>query len=158
MTIVNAFLLQNTSSLVVRIIKSDAHAFKILFISKPIPIWIPLSNFEVVSQIYRRRNYFHRSTTLNKPWPPHVGGSAITLTHTTLDRTPLGEWSARRRDLYLTTHNTHKSQTSMPSAGFESAIPASEGPQTHALDQATTGIDHRRNRYNYLRNDFFRVK
>lgn len=38
MTIVNAFLLQNTSSLVVRIIKSDAHAFKILFISKPIPI------------------------------------------------------------------------------------------------------------------------
>jgi hypothetical protein len=34
--------------------------------------------------------------------------------HTTLGRTPLGEWSARRRDLFLTTHNTHKRQTSMP--------------------------------------------
>ena len=26
---------------------------------------------------------------------------------TTVTRTPLEEWSARRRDLYLTTHNTH---------------------------------------------------
>ena len=29
-------------------------------------------------------------------------------------RTPLDERSARRRDLYLTTHNTHKRQTPMP--------------------------------------------
>jgi hypothetical protein len=28
----------------------------------------------------------------------------------------------------------------MPPAGFESAIPASERPQTHALDLAATGI------------------
>jgi hypothetical protein len=34
--------------------------------------------------------------------------------HTTVGRTPLDEWSARRRDLYLTTHNTHNRQTSMP--------------------------------------------
>jgi hypothetical protein len=34
-------------------------------------------------------------------------------THThTLGRTPLDERSARRRDLYLTTHNTHNRQTS----------------------------------------------
>jgi len=33
----------------VRIIKGDAHAFKILFVSKPIPIWITVSNFEVMS-------------------------------------------------------------------------------------------------------------
>jgi len=33
---------------------------------------------------------------------------------TTVGRTPLDEWSARRRDLYLTTHNTHNRQTSMP--------------------------------------------
>ena len=32
----------------------------------------------------------------------------------TVGRTPLDEWSARRRDLYLTTHNTHNRQTSMP--------------------------------------------
>ena len=52
----------------------------------------------------------------------------------TVCRTPLDEGSARRRDLYLTTHNIHKRQTSTPSAGFETAIPASEWPQTHALD------------------------
>jgi hypothetical protein len=47
--------------------------------------------------------------------------------------------STRRRDLYLTTHNTHKTQTSMPSAGFEPAIPASQRPQKHALDRAPLG-------------------
>jgi hypothetical protein len=33
--------------------------------------------------------------------------------HTTLGSTPLDEEPARRSDLYLTTHNTHKRQTSM---------------------------------------------
>ena len=55
-------------------------------------------------------------------------------------RTPLDEGSARRRDLYLTTHNTQKRQASMPPAGFEPTIPASEHSQTHALDRAATGI------------------
>jgi hypothetical protein len=41
-------------------------------------------------------------------------GFVITHTgHTTLGRTPLDEWSARRRDRYLITH-IHNSQTSMP--------------------------------------------
>jgi hypothetical protein len=30
-----------------------------------------------------------------------------TRRRSTVGRTPLDEWSARRRDLYLTTHNTH---------------------------------------------------
>jgi len=34
----------------------------------------------------------------------------------TVRRTPLDEWSARRRDLYLTTHDTHNRQISMPPA------------------------------------------
>jgi hypothetical protein len=34
-------------------------------------------------------------------------------------------------------HNTRKRQASMSPAGFE---PASERPQTHALDRAATGI------------------
>jgi hypothetical protein len=68
-------------------------------------------------------------------------GFTITIfRHTTLGRTPLDEWSAGRRDLYLTTHNTHNRQTFMPSVGFEPAIPASERPQTHALDRTATGI------------------
>jgi hypothetical protein len=42
-------------------------------------------------------------------------GFTIThIRHTTLGRTPLDKGPARRRDLYLTTHNTHNRQTSMP--------------------------------------------
>ena len=38
--------------------------------------------------------------------------------------TPLDEWRGHHRDLYLTTHNTHNRQTSMPPSGFEPIIPA----------------------------------
>ena len=62
-----------------------------------------------------------------------------TQRHTTVGRTPLDEWSTRRRDLYLTTHNTHIRQTSMPPVGFEPIISAGERPQTYALDRAATG-------------------
>jgi len=57
----------------------------------------------------------------------------------TVGRTPLDEWSARRRDLYLTTHNYHNRQTSTPPVGFEPTISAGERPQTHVLDRAATG-------------------
>jgi len=57
-----------------------------------------------------------------------------TQRRTTVGRTPLDEWSARRRDLYLTIHNTHNIQTSMPTVGFEPTIPTSERPQTHATE------------------------
>jgi hypothetical protein len=60
--------------------------------------------------------------------------------HTTVGRTPLDEWSAHRRDLYLTTHNTHNRQTSMPPVGFEHIITAGEWPQTFALDPTATRI------------------
>ena len=62
-----------------------------------------------------------------------------TQRRTTIDRTPLDEWSSRRRDLYLTTHNTHNRQTSMPPVGFEPTTSAGERPKTHALDRAATG-------------------
>ena len=39
--------------------------------------------------------------------------------HTAFGRTSLDEWSACRRDLYMTTHNTHNRQTSMSPVGFE---------------------------------------
>jgi hypothetical protein len=45
----------------------------------------------------------------------------------------LGDRSARRRELYLTVHSTHKRQKSMIPAGFEPAISASERPQTPLL-------------------------
>ena len=57
----------------------------------------------------------------------------------TVGRTPLDEWSALRRDLYLTTRNIHNRQTSIPPMGFEPTISAGERPQTHALDRSATG-------------------
>jgi hypothetical protein len=62
---------------------------------------------------------------------PHYRGLMITYRHTTVGRTPLDEWSTRRRDLYLTTHNPYKRQASMVPARFEPAIPANKRPQTH---------------------------
>ena len=54
----------------------------------------------------------------------------IFLGHTqrrsTVGRTPLDEWSASRRDLYLTTHDTHNRKISMPPVGFEPKISAGE--------------------------------
>jgi hypothetical protein len=60
--------------------------------------------------------------------------------HITVNRTPLDKWSAGRRDLQLTTRNTHKTQTSMAPAGFELTIPASDWPQILVLDPSATGI------------------
>ena len=62
-----------------------------------------------------------------------------TQRRSTVGRTPLDELSPRRRDLYLTTHNTHNRHTSMPPVGFEPTISAGERPQTYALDHAGTG-------------------
>jgi hypothetical protein len=62
------------------------------------------------------------------------------LRHPTVGRTPLDEGPARRRDLYLTTHNTHKRQTSMPPVGFDPTTLVSERPKTHALERTATGI------------------
>jgi hypothetical protein len=68
-------------------------------------------------------------------------GFAIThFRHTTLGRTPLDEGPARRRDLYLTTHNPPKRQTSLPPEGIEPTFLVIERPQTHALDRAANGI------------------
>jgi len=102
----------------------------------------------------RRGRYLHntRITYMISPPPPWRCGptramaSSFTrfLDHTqrrtTVGRTPLDEWSARRRNLYLTTHNTHNRQTSMPPAGFELTISAGKRRQTYVLDRAATGI------------------
>jgi hypothetical protein len=47
-----------------------------------------------------------------------------TQRRSTVGRTPLDERSARRRDFYLTTQNTHNRQTSMSPVGFEPTITA----------------------------------
>ena len=61
-----------------------------------------------------------------------------TQRHITVGRTPQDELSARRRDLYLTTHNTHNKHP-WPPVGFEPTVSAGERPQTYALDRVATG-------------------
>ena len=48
----------------------------------------------------------HGATAPTGPGPPHCRRFTITLRHTILGRSPLDEWSVRRRDLYLTTKKT----------------------------------------------------
>jgi len=93
--------------------------------------------------IYRRKFlFFQNATTPSWPEPPLYRGFTITLNDTyTLGRTLLDECSARRRDLYLTIHNTHNRQTSIPQAVFEPIIPARKRPQTHVLERAATVIE-----------------
>ena len=64
-----------------------------------------------------------------------------TQRRTIVGRIPVDEWSARRGDLYLTTHNIHNREASMPPVGFEPTISAGELPQAYALDRAATGTD-----------------
>jgi hypothetical protein len=46
--------------------------------------------------------------------PPHYRGFMITIRHNTLGWTPLDEWSACRRDLYLTTHHFEEEDVHAP--------------------------------------------
>ena len=84
--------------------------------------------------------FFYSAASSSRQRRPHYRGFTITLRHATLGRSPLDEWSARHRYLYLITHKTHRRLISMPLAGFEPLIPASERPQTHAFRRAATGI------------------
>jgi len=101
--------------------------------------WLIMCRVIINAYCENHFHFLHRATG-NRPGPPHCRGFTITLRHTTLGRTHVYVWSVRRRDLYLTTHNTHKSKISTPPAGFEPAIPGCVRPQTHTLDRAATGI------------------
>jgi len=57
--------------------------------------------------------------------------------HTTVGKTPLDEWSARRKDLYLTTHITHKRIRTRNSKKREAADPRLR-PRGHKDGQSQT--------------------
>ena len=82
----------------------------------------------------------HGATAPVDPGPHHHWGFRITLTHTTLSTISLDKWSARRRDLYLPTHNAHKRKISTLPVGSEPTIPATQRPYTHTLDRPASGI------------------
>jgi hypothetical protein len=88
---------------------------------------------------FRKFSFIHVSTAISWPRVLHFLGFGIILGCITLSKTPLDEWSARRKVRYLTTHSTHKRQTSTLPVRFEPAIRAKEQQWTHALDRA---LDH----------------
>ena len=63
---------------------------------------------------------------------------AHTQRRATVGRTPLDEWSARRRDLCITRHHPQQTDVHAPMR-FEPTISAGEWPQTYLLDRAATG-------------------
>jgi len=77
--------------------------------------------------------YFLWLGRLNGPKPLPCRGFEITLSYThTLCRTPLDEWSSRRRDFCLPDNTRHSQETSMSPTGFEPAVIAVEWLQAHA--------------------------
>jgi hypothetical protein len=105
--------------------------FKVFFNCK-------LGSGEIAMILFFNNVFLHDMTVSSGPGPPHYRVFTITNRHTTVGRTPLDEWSAPCRDLYLTTHNNHYRETSMLPDGFEPAIPARKRPQTYALNRAAT--------------------
>ena len=70
----------------------------------------------------------------------HCWGFQITRIQTHHNLLGSSGWLILPSQRPLPGNDQHKTQISMPPAGFECAIQASERPQTHALDWAATGI------------------
>jgi len=94
-------------------------------------------NFKLLVSSSRHVSYFWPN---NPQWAmtSFTGFLDHTKQRTTVSKAPVDEWSARCRDLYVTTQDTHNRQTSMTPVGFESTISAGEQPQTYALHGAAT--------------------
>jgi hypothetical protein len=103
--------------------------------------WFLLKKYgKVGNGVYTSERTWHVCFWCDSPQWARASSFTRFLEHTqrrtTDSMTPLDEWSARRRDLYLTTHSIHNRHTSMPSVGFESTISAGERP----LEPATLHI------------------
>ena len=78
--------------------------------------------------------YVHTRISLWRCGPTRAMASSFFrfLDHTqrriTVGRTPLDASPVRRRDLYLTKHNTHNRQTPMPPVRFEPTVSTGERP------------------------------
>ena len=130
----------------------SVHIFNVAIVHCSYMFWLPQSNYLLAVYQKRKKEFIWHAvsgqafgltegTGPSAPGLPYYRGFTITLRHTTLGRTPLDEWSAQCRDFYLTTHNTHKRQISLPPAGFEPTIPAiKQCTERHALDHAAIGI------------------
>ena len=88
-------------------------------------IYIPSTPNNLTAEIFSKYDtLFSCTKSPSGPRPPCYRGLTITLRHTTVGRTPLDEWSFRRRDFYLTAHNSHNKQTSMLPSGIRPHNPS----------------------------------
>jgi len=88
-------------------------------ISKKVRGPAKLNLYKLVYYIYIYVYTFFGSTVLSGPEPLYYLGFTITQWHNTGGRTPLDEWLAQNRDLYLTTHNTHNTQHTQHKPQFQ---------------------------------------
>jgi hypothetical protein len=80
-------------------------------------ITIKIHNLQ--NKTYNSTFFFSGSAAQRGLWPSRPRGFRDhTQRHATVGRTSLDEWSAQRRDLYLTTNNTHNREISMPPGGI----------------------------------------
>jgi len=88
-----------------------------------------MTHFSGTQRYFKNQSSFinifsHGARAPNGSEPPHYRGFTITFRHTTLGRTPLDKWSARRRDLDLTTHNAQKRQDIHEPRGIRTRNPS----------------------------------
>jgi len=97
------------------------------------PCWWNL--LKQINQVFYNTLFIFGATAPNGPFMWFL---YHTQRRITVGRTPLDEWSARRRDLYLTTHNTHNRH---PCFRWESNPQSQQasGCGPTALDRAATG-------------------
>ena len=139
---------QTSKNTVITVLKSDATSafylmwlssyllFALLFLTQPIRESSGLGDQGISNEKYcirKLQNGVYLFTFMARQPPAGLSLLSVEVSRShsetpQLGRTPLDEWSALRRNLYLTSHNTDKRQTSMPPARFEPAMPASELP------------------------------
>ena len=90
-------------------------------------------------QPYAPSAFTPRENPLSRPQGHSVAGGIRSMKN---PNDPIGNLC-----LFCPYCTTHTKQTSMPPAGFKPAIPASDRPQTLALDSSATGIGWNRTRY-----------
>jgi len=137
-------------SLIRRIRLRDWHTvIGTLFCTTSFNLWMVCTRWRY-SGAESNERYFLFSFSATAPPPPCARAYSFTRflhhtqRHTMVSRSLQVEWSARPRDLCLTTHNTHNWQTSMLPVGFEPIVWAGERPQTYAVDRTATGIGDER--------------
>ena len=90
--------------------------------------------------------FLSRFDSCSGPGPPHCRASDSTLRHTIIGRTPLDEWSARRRDLYRKTHKHSQEKNIHAPCGIRTRNPS----RRDALDRHLRSRRHRDRQWFYL--------